>query len=84
MLPACLDVGQRFLEQQHFQRAWDCSEGLRWHTRCLSSSSAAPAPRQHVAFVYDNDTKTQSIYIDGTLDKTCSAARPERDALSTS
>ena len=27
--------------------------------------------RQHVAFVYDSVAKTQKIYIDGALDKTC-------------
>lgn len=31
--------------------------------------------RQHVAFVYDSAKMTQSIYLDGLLDKTC--AEPE-------
>ena len=43
------------------------------HKQGTQSGSLEALPRQHVAFVYDKDAKTQSIYIDGTLDKTCSA-----------
>ncbi|CAE7551676.1 SSPO [Symbiodinium sp. CCMP2456] len=39
---------------------------------CHSDTALSKDVWQHVAFVYDKDAKTQSIYIDGNLDKTCS------------
>ena len=44
-----------------------------FRVRRARSSAYTAFQRQHVAFVYDKDAKTQSIYIDGNLDKTCSA-----------
>ncbi|CAJ1430242.1 unnamed protein product, partial [Effrenium voratum] len=38
---------------------------------CHSDTSLTKNVWQHVAFVYDSVAKTQKIYIDGALDKTC-------------
>ena len=47
---------------------------------CLVPGISNFHPRQHVAFVYDSSAKTQSIYLDGSLDTTCSEASMQSES----